>query len=222
MLNRLRIILQPFGKTSFIHSMTHGAKVLDVGCGNDSAIRLKKMRFDLYYIGVDIDHQNTGNKEQKTSADEMHITKPENFHQPINDLAGKIDYIISSHNLEHCIDREKILKAMIKSLKIGGLMYLSFPSMQSQYFPNRSGPLNYYDEKEHKDAPPDPEKIQDILKSMNCQIIYKNLSYQPLLLAFIGLLLEPISRIKNKTLIGTWQLYGFESIFWIKKIQPLE
>lgn len=218
MFNILRIILQPFGKTSFIHKMSRGAKVLDVGCGNDSASRLKKMRSDLYYIGIDIDHQNTGNKEKNTYADEMHITKPENFHKPIEDLSGKIDYIISSHNLEHCHDRDKVLKAMIHALKVGGTMYLSFPSMQSQNFPNRMGPLNYYDEKEHTETPPDPDTIHGILKSMNCQVVFQSLSYRPPLLALIGLLVEPISRFKNRTLIGTWQLYGFESIFWVQKL----
>jgi 2-polyprenyl-3-methyl-5-hydroxy-6-metoxy-1,4-benzoquinol methylase len=218
MTNKLRIILQPFGKTSFISKMSRGAKVLDVGCGNDSASRLKKMRSDIYYIGLDIDHQNTGNKQKNDNADEMHITKPENFHKPIEDLFGEIDYIISSHNLEHCQDREKILKAMAKALKVGGLMYLSFPSIKSQTFPNRVGPLNYYDEKEHTETPPDPEKICNILKLMNCEIIFQSLSYRPPILAAIGFLVEPISRMMNRTLIGTWQFYGFESIFWIRKI----
>jgi len=212
------MILQPFGKTSFIHGMSHGAKVLDVGCGNDSASRLKKMRPDIFYIGLDIDHQNTGNKKNNTSADKMFITKPENFHEPIEALSDGVDYIISSHNLEHCDDRDKVLKAMIRALKIGGSMYLSFPSIKSQYFPSRFGPLNYYDEKEHTEIPPSPEKICSILREMNCEIVFQSLSYRPLLLASIGFLVEPFSRILNRTLIGTWQLFGFESIFWIKKL----
>lgn len=216
--NKIRQILQPFGKTSFIYKMSNGAKVLDVGCGNDSASRLKQMRPDLYYIGLDIDHENTGNKQKSTYADEMRITKPENFHEPIEELSGTVDYIISSHNLEHCQDREKVLTAMIGALKKDGLMYLSFPSMQSQFFPRRMGPLNYYDEKEHTETPPDPEKIHRILKSMNCQVIFQSLGYRPPLLAMIGFIVEPISRLINRTLIGTWQLYGFESILWIRKL----
>jgi hypothetical protein len=61
--NKIRILLQPQGKTAFIHNMKRGANVLDVGCGNDSAYRLKKMRPDVHYDGIDIDHQNTGNKK---------------------------------------------------------------------------------------------------------------------------------------------------------------
>ena len=217
MFNKLRIILQPFGKTSFIYNMSHGARVLDVGCGNDSASRLKKMRPDLYYIGLDIDHQNTGNKERNIYADEVLITRPENFHEPIEKLSGAVDYIISSHNLEHCQDRDRVLKAMIQALKVGGSMYLSFPSIKSQYFPNRSGPLNYYDEKEHTETPPNPEVICNILDSLNCEISFRTLGYRPLLLVFLGLLAEPFSRFMNRTLIGTWQLYGFESIFWVRK-----
>lgn len=217
-LNNFKRILQPQGKTAFIYKMHNGAKVLDVGCGNDSASRLKKMRPDLYYIGLDIDHQNTGNKLKNTFTDEMHITESENFHEPIEKLSGKIDYIISSHNLEHCKDRDKVLKSMVNALSIGGLMYLSFPSTQSQNFPNRVGPLNYYDEKEHTEMPPDPKTIRSILESMNCQIVFQSLGYRPPFLVVIGLLLEPISRMMNRTLIGTWQLYGFESIFWVRKL----
>lgn len=113
---------------------------------------------------------------------------------------------------------EKILISMIHAFKTGGVMYLSSPSLQSQYFPTRLGPLNYYDEKEYILTPPDPIEILQVLESNGCKVLFHRLQYRPILLKFIGFLIEPLSRIKNRTLISTWQLYGFEMIFWIKKI----
>lgn len=81
-----RRFLQPHGKTSFIYEMNSGAKVLDIGCWNDSAYRFKLMRSDCYYIGIDIDHDNTGNKQIGKFPDEVLITSPNRFHEPIDRL----------------------------------------------------------------------------------------------------------------------------------------
>jgi hypothetical protein len=92
-------------------------------------------------------------------------------------------------------------------------MYLSFPSTQSQFFPNRYGPLNYYDEREHTETPPDVNVITEILKLNGCSIEFISIGYRPIILRMIGLILEPISLILKRALICTWQLYGFEKIF---------
>jgi hypothetical protein len=216
-INKLKTILNPYGKSSFILKMDHGLRLLDVGCGNDSAFRTKSMRSDIYYIGVDIGHANTGNKKIGEYADEMYVTSPEAFHTPIERLEQSVDYIISSHNLEHCQDRGRVLLAMVSALKVGGEMYLSFPSIRSQDFPSRKGPLNYYDEKEHICSPPNPDDIIKVLIENNCQILFSSFNHRPLVMAGIGFILEPLSLILNRTVIGTWQLYGFETIMWIKK-----
>ena len=217
MRSRLARFLQPRGKTSFLMSMVRGAKVLDVGCGNDSPTRTKKCRPDLYYIGLDIDHSNTGTKHGYGSADQIYLTNPNLFHEQIEVLSNSVDYVISSHNLEHCNSPELVLRAMVLALKTDGMLYLSFPSISSQNFPHRRGPLNYYDEKEHIKEPPHPEQVLKILKSMNCEVQFMSARYRPILLFMLGILLEIPSRFLNRTLPGTWQLYGFESIIWARK-----
>jgi 2-polyprenyl-3-methyl-5-hydroxy-6-metoxy-1,4-benzoquinol methylase len=215
--DRLASLLQPKGKTSFLMSMALGARVLDVGCGNDSPSRTKKSRPDLYYVGIDIDHSNTGTRHGYENADEFYLTHPDEFHNKIFELRNQFDYIISSHNIEHCYNRESVLRAMASSLKSGGVLYLSYPSKASINFPHRRGPLNYYDEKEHTETPPDTEYVIKLLNSMSCDVEFMSESYRPILMRVIGLLLEIPSKALNRTLTGTWQLYGFETIMWIKK-----
>ena len=53
---------------------------------------------------------------------------------------------------------------MLKKVKRGGSLYLSFPSAKSLSFPSRIGTLNYYDDITHNNEPPDLENIIEILK----------------------------------------------------------
>jgi hypothetical protein len=45
-------------KPDFILQLPRGAKVLDVGCGNNSAQSTKKLRPDIYYVGLDVGDYN--------------------------------------------------------------------------------------------------------------------------------------------------------------------
>ena len=76
---------------------------------------------------------------------------------------------------------------------------------------------NYFDDKTHIAEPPDFKITLSIIKEFNLKIIYANKKYQPKLLKIIGFLIEPISRLRNKVMIGTWENYGFEAIIIAKK-----
>jgi hypothetical protein len=108
---------------------------------------------------------------------------------------------------------------MMKVLKVGGKIYLSFPCEKSVFFPRRDGSLNYYDDKTHNLMPPSFDGVGDLIRKNGFQINYSIRSYRPKLLYLLGLLNEPISRFKGKSLVGTWELYGFESIFMATKIK---
>jgi hypothetical protein len=122
--------------------------------------------------------------------------------------------------LEHCNDREETFNGIVKILKHGGNLFVSFPTKDSINFPSRKGTLNYYDDSTHKYNPPDFYKIISTLKENNFDIIFSSSSYKPLLYFLIGLLLEPLSKITNRVLFnsyGTWSYWGFESIIWARK-----
>ena len=121
------IFSPPHGKRAFLRKMNKRGKLVDVGCGNNSPYYVKFNFPEIKYIGVDVgDHNQT----KENLADEYILVNPDEFHIAItkignDDICG-IDTIISSHNLEHCNKREETLDAMMKILKKGGRMYLSF------------------------------------------------------------------------------------------------
>jgi SAM-dependent methyltransferase len=211
----LRIAKAPYGKKRFLKKINKNGKLLDVGCGNNSPYQIKTMYHNIYYTGIDIGDYN---QQQPNMADEYIITTSENFADTIANLDKKYDAIISSHNLEHCNDREKTLDAIIKVLISGGYLYLSFPTEKSVNFPGfRNGCLNYYDDPTHKGVPPNFDRVIEKLKNNNMEIIFSNRSYKPFLLHLIGFFMERKSKREKITKIGTWAYWGFEAIIWARK-----
>lgn len=211
-------IFYPHGIHAFLHSIKDSAdtKILDVGCGNRSPQNVKAVLNKIYYVGIDVGDYNQ-TSDSKEYADEYHIVKSEDFAAEIERYHNVFDAVISSHNIEHCDEPERVLRAMIMALKKGGRMYMSFPSEDSQYFPtSRRGCLNFYDDSSHNKIP-DWNKINSILSECSMKTIYKTRNNQPYFMRKIGELNEAKSSELNTVLMGTWEYYGFESIIWCKK-----
>jgi SAM-dependent methyltransferase len=208
--------LRPNARVDFLSKLSLSSFILDVGCGNNSSFRTKNILPCCNYTGIDIgDH----NQSKPMMADKYIITAPEDFHIEISKFSNQFDAVISSHNLEHCNDREKTLDAMLNSLKINGKIYISFPCEESIDFPSRKGTLNYRDDPTHKFNPPCFLDILSQIEAHGFKIEYAIKKYSPKILYCIGLLLEPFSIFSNKLMKGTWELYGFESIVIARKIK---
>ena len=210
----LSVLLRKNGKISFIVKLDKNSTILDVGCGNNSPYRIKKLLPDCHYTGLDIDNYN---QSKPNLANSYILTTPSEFASEIRNFNNTFDAVISSHNLEHCDDRDAVLLAMLNSLKVGGVIYMSFPCEKSVGFPSRTGTLNYYDDETHKFSPPKFKEILQILNKSGFEIQYASKNYSPLILRTIGFMLEPISKVKNKLMRGTWEYYGFETIIIAKK-----
>lgn len=211
---KIHALLRPNNKIDFLRSLNSTANILDVGCGNNSPYLTKKILPQCHYVGLDIsDHNQTSINK----SDIYVVTTPENFNQEIFKFEEEFDAVVSAHNLEHCNNREETLLAMMRSLKIGGKLYLSFPSPESLEMPSRKGTLNYLDDSTHIGYPPDYYDILEKLTKNNFQIIFSKKNYRPKIMGLIGRILEPLSIIKNKVMIGTWEYHGFESITIAKK-----
>jgi SAM-dependent methyltransferase len=211
----IRKIIEPkYCKSRFLKRINHKGKLLDVGCGNNSPYRIKTKYPDIIYTGIDVGDYN---QTKPNIADNYIVVKPENFAEAIDNMQELFDTIISSHNLEHCNDRDRTLDAMIKVLSPGGYLYLSFPTEESINFPPRKGTLNYYDDPTHKDKPPEYDKIISKLKANNMEILFADKSYKPLFGYLRGLLLEWKSKKDKRLKPGIWAYWGFETIIWAKK-----
>ncbi|MDR1804361.1 MAG: class I SAM-dependent methyltransferase [Treponema sp.] len=188
---------------------------MDVGCGNNSPYKYKTSFPNIKYTGIDVSDYN---QTKPILADEYIVTSPENFANKISELGNVFNTVISSHNLEHCNDRNGTLVAMAKALKKGGYLYLSFPTEKSVNFPGpRTGTLNYYDDSTHKGTPPNFKETLGVLKSNDIEIIFSDKSYKPLFYYIRGMIKEKKSRREKKVWYSTWAYYGFEAIIWGRK-----
>ncbi len=215
--HHVHCLLHPRRKMAFIFSIPKSAKVLDVGCGNSSPVITMTARPDLRYTGLDV-----SDYEQEAPAsdysEEYVVVSPENFAAEIIKRPNSYDAVICCHNLEHCTEQERVLLAMLRALRENGTIFLAFPCADSLRFPSREGTLNFFDDKTHT-RPPDFSIILDTLRDEGFKVTFARRRYRPWRLCMIGLLLEPISRMKKKVIKGTWSFYGFESIIWAKKMQ---
>ena len=212
--NFLARILRRNGKTDFLSRQKHNVFILDVGCGNNSPFQVKRILPKCNYIGLDIGDYN---QTKPLLADKYILTTPNEFHTEIEKFNEYFDVVISSHNIEHCNDRDAVLMAMMKSIKKGGQIFMAFPCEESVNFPRRGGTLNYFDDDTHLYSPPN---FRDIIRSLNTNgfsIIFSQKNYSPIILRIYGFIVEPISKIRNKVMRGTWEYYGFESIIIAKK-----
>ena len=197
--NKMSILFRPHGKISFLNTLKFDASILDVGCGNDSVINIKRILPRSNYTGIDVNDYNLSS-EGKKLIDKYIVVNESDFAATIARYPNRFDAVISSHNLEHCDERRETFEAMLASVKSGGQIFLSFPSKNTTKFPSRSGTLNYFDDKTHKFFPPDFEQLSSILISKNFEIIFATEEYKPLVLYLLGFLFEPISKIRKKVM----------------------
>lgn len=209
--------LRTRGKDAFIKKIVAGGQVLDVGCGNNSPFQFKSQRPDLCYVGIDVvDYNQT--RVPTHYADRYILTNPEEFARAINSYSLKCDAVVCSHNLEHCLHPQAVLEAMLGALKPGGSLYLAFPCEASVGFPKRRGCLNFHDDATHR-IPPEYDKVLATIKSAGLTIEFCRRRYRPLILCFLGVILEPVSGVLKANMLwgSTWALYGFESIIWASR-----
>lgn len=170
-------------------------------------------RPDLVYYGLDVGDYNQQDPERH--ADHYILTSPENFAAEIEGMKDTFDAVVSSQNLEHCNDPERVLSSMLQSCKAGGRLYISFPCEASISFPKRYGTLNFYDDSSHVYLP-NFNRIVDTIIANGFKIEFMARRYRPVPGFLLGLLLEPFGRVlkRNMPYAATWMLYGYESVIW--------
>lgn len=202
------------GKYGFLRSIPSNSRVVDVGCGNNGPYQAKSLRGDIYYIGLDIASYN---QTLENLSDEYHELPPSGIIEFLQKNKNSFDAVVCAHVLEHSETRDELLQAMLMSLKVGGMLYLSFPSSKTTRFPSRAGSLNYFDDPTHIGVPPNTDAIDQIILKSNCQIYLKRIHNRTVVGVIMGLLNEFSSFHRKTILRGTWALWGFETVYWVRK-----
>ncbi len=208
-------IMNPRGRNNFLSQLPDGARVLDVGCGNDSPRAFKSLRPDLFYVGIDVGDCRQP-VDPNSYADEYHVVEPGDFADAIVRQGARFDGIVSSHNLEHCDDPDAVVTAMAGALVSGGRLYLAFPAAASKTFPSRSGCLNFFDDPTHQRVP-DFQRVCALLEEGGLKIEFSTERYRPPVKFATGVAVEPVSALRRKVMPGTWALYGFETVIWARR-----
>jgi SAM-dependent methyltransferase len=191
-------------------------RILDVGAGNHSATLAKKYFPNCKYYGIDIskDYNNDENDFQSMEIFwEKDLTKLEFSDIPNNFF----DVILMTHIIEHLINGEFVLDALLKKVKSDGYIYLEYPSKRSIHFPSMKDTLNFYDDSTHVRLY-DINVLNKIIESNGFSILKFGIRRD-----ISNILAIPIriiyNMIKKRYIPGGvfWDLLGFAEFIWAKK-----
>lgn len=193
-------------------------KILDIGCGNHSATRMKKYYPNCIYYGLDRD-QNYNNDAEDFKAMEKC------YGIDLSCDAGKLkeipsnffDCIILSHILEHLINGEDVLLKCLPKLKTGGVVYVEFPSLRSVHLPSMRGTLNFYDDSTHKKIY-QIKKIKNLLNSQGYSIVKSGTRRSPKRIFLLPVYILG-SLINSRYISGHvfWDILGFSNYIIAQK-----
>ena len=184
--------------------------------GNHSPTQFKKLFPNSTYHGVDININYNNSEEDLKNIDrffEIDLTTlkldtiPDNYY----------DGIIMAHVIEHLKNGDEVIKALNKKLKVGGSIYIEYPSAKSVNFPSKEGTLNFYDDPTHCRIYTINE-LTTKMKENGFSIVScgtrRNL---------FNILILPLkivhNKLKYKYVMGSvyWDLYGFAEYIWAKR-----
>jgi SAM-dependent methyltransferase len=215
--------LKAFG-SSFINKFIYLKKafgdrpftLLDIGSGNHSAGKTKRVFPKCEYHGVDMmkDFNNDESDYAAMSAFyEMDLTRlnfssiPDNYFDAINMV----------HVIEHLYNGDDVIKGLLPKLNNGGYLYLEYPGQKSTTLPSMEGTLNFKDDDTHVRIYSVAE-LTRLFTENNCTVlkggIRRNIWFMMAMpFRIIGRL------IQGKKLIGNifWDVLGFAEFVWVKK-----
>jgi SAM-dependent methyltransferase len=122
--------------------------MLDIGAGNHSASKTKRLFPNCRYFGLDLDKSYNNSPEDFAVMEEfyeMDLTKLQ-FDILPNDF---FDAIWIVHVIEHLHNGDEVLLGLLPKLKKGGYLYVEFPGKKSTKLPSMYGTLNFYDDSTH-------------------------------------------------------------------------
>jgi 2-polyprenyl-3-methyl-5-hydroxy-6-metoxy-1,4-benzoquinol methylase len=212
---QLLIIDKLFGKTSF--------RLLDVGCGPNSAGQFKHFFPGVEYHGIDYHNPGIKDVHIKTMDGFYDLDLNKNEFDKVPD--GYFDALVLSHVLEHLNDPLATLKVLLEKLKPGGYIFIEYPSQKSakiissEKLPLVKGTLNFYDDKTHVNLV-DTTKVVALLEESGLAII-KNKIRRNYFFMLLSPLILSVRFVRNKFVVRAsdlWDFVGFAQLVYAHKI----
>lgn len=192
-------------------------RLLDIGAGNHSASKTKRVFPQCEYHGVDLEKEYNNDAEDfklMTAFYEMDLTKldfssiPDNYFDAINMV----------HVIEHLYNGDEVVKGLLPKLKNGGYLYLEYPGEKSTRLPSMHGTLNFKDDLTHVRVY-SVKELSALLANNNCEVIRSGTRRNPWFIMAMPVRIIG-SWARGKKLQGNifWDILGFAEFVWAKKL----
>lgn len=191
-------------------------KILDVGCGNNSASKTKMYYPSSIYYGLD-QSKNYNNENDDFEQMKRFFQIDLAIDDKLSDLPNNyFDCIILSHIIEHLDNGDKVINSLIKKLKHNGIIYIEFPSPHSVRLPSMKGTLNFYDDPSHVRI----YKVNEIntLIKKDCVILKSGIKTSWKRIVFFPFYLIRAIALRNALGGVFWDLTGFSSFVLAMKV----
>lgn len=192
--------------------------LLDVGAGNHSASKTKRLFPACVYHGIDLDrhfHNNESDFAVMAQFYEMDLTKLAFDEIPDNEF----DFIRMTHIIEHLYNGDEVIKKLLPKLKTGGYIYIEYPGQKSTRLPSMHGTLNFYDDPTHVRVY-NTRELSTLLEANQMEVLSSGTRRSPVFMAATPFRVM-FSLVRGQKLRGNmfWDLLGFaEFVFARKKL----
>ena len=191
-------------------------RLLDIGAGNHSATKAKRVFPLCEYHGVDMEKDYNNDQEdfnQMAAFYEMDLTKLDFKSIPDNYFDG----IWMVHVIEHLYNGDEVIKLLLPKLKMGGYMYVEYPGKRSTTLPSMHGSLNFKDDPTHVRVYAVKE-LSALFTANNCRVLSSGTRRNPWFIMAIPFRVV-MSLVKREKMQGNifWDVLGFAEYLWVQK-----
>jgi SAM-dependent methyltransferase len=205
-------------KFGFIHDQfgNNTFRLLDIGCGNHSPSKTKRIFPNCEYHGLDLDktyNNDARDFEVAQAFYELDLTKLDYSIIPDN----YFDFIRMAHVIEHLYNGDEVLKNLLPKLRRGGYFYIEYPGEKSLELPSMHGTLNFHDDPTHVRVY-SIEELHKIFEAGGCKVLRSGTRRNPW-----NIMATParvvFSLVKNRKLEANvfWDITGFAEYLFVKK-----
>lgn len=191
-------------------------RLLDIGAGNHSASKTKKVFPRCEYYGVDMERGYNNDEHDfrlMSGFYEMDLTKLDFSSIPDNYFDG----IWMVHVIEHLYNGDAVLQGLLPKLKSGGYIYIEYPGKKSTTLPSMYGTLNFKDDPTHVRVYSVSE-LASVFEKENCLLLKSGTRRNPWFIMAMPFRIAG-SLLTGKKIQGNifWDILGFAEYLWVQK-----